>query len=387
MKKLFFLLAILFVVGCQKKTDQEIIKAISNSLQNLEKVQYNFSFEKKDLQSPSASYSHHGTLAIDFTQQNTLGANVYSKRVKKSKTVFERLAIGDSLINIIDETKTIVKTPKAHPLVMNGNIDLYFNLFDLRRSLSIALQDSTMTNLKLHDTILLNDKAISLTFNIKKYIMGGKLYDTKGINNQYQLVVRKKDYLPILWELKNENEVMTYYNTDLKLSIDEDLWNYNPKQEYTVITGEEYRLREKNNLNKQIGKKFPYWKLSSIRGKEFSNASFKNQLTLYEFFFVGCAGSIASKPFIENIKKTYGNKIKIVNIEIQNFNQKTVRSFVEKHKLSEPVIYKGKNLASKLGVLGCPTYVLVDKSGKIIFSSFGDRTGLTDLIKEELLTL
>ncbi|MEE9364238.1 MAG: TlpA disulfide reductase family protein [Cellulophaga sp.] len=384
MKKLIYISALLLIVGCQKKTDIEILTDISNKLQQLEKIQYNFYFDKKDHQSPSASYSYSGTLAIDYTKENALGANVYSKRVKKGKKVFERLVIGDTLIKIKDETKTIVKSPNSETLILNGNVDLYFNVFDIRRSLPLVIQDSTMTSLKITDTILSETPALSVKFKIKKHIMGGELYDTKGPDNTYQLVVRKKDYVPLIWKLNNDDMNMTFSSTNIQMNIDNSLWNYNPQKEYTIISGKEYRLRGKKDLNKQLGKGFPDWQLSSIRGKKLSNKSFENKLTLYEFFFVGCIGSINAKPFIEELHKKYRKKLNIVSIEIQNHSQKEVLSFVKKHNLKEPAVFNGKKLASQLGVLGCPTFILVDKLGKIIFVSFGDKAGLKNLIEKEL---
>jgi len=303
MKNLICISVLLLIVGCQKKTDKETLIEISNKLQQLEEVQYNFYFDKKDHQSPSASYSHSGTLAIDFTKENTLGANVYSRRVKKGKKAFERLAIGDTLIKIKDETKTIVKSPNSEILILNGNVDLYFNVFDIRKSLPLALQDSTMTLLKVVDTVVSQSPALSVKFKIKKHIMGGNLYDTNGGDNLYQLIVRKKDYIPLLWKLDNDDVTMTFSSTDIQMNIDDSIWNYNPQKEYTIISGKEYRLREKKDLNKQLGKGFPDWQLFSIRGEKLSNKSFESKLTLYEFFFVGCIGSINSKPFIEELHK------------------------------------------------------------------------------------
>ena len=188
MKSTILLLSLLVIIGCQKKTNLETLTDISNKLQSIEKIQYDFSFDKKDYNSPSSSYSHSGTLAIDFTKENALGANIYSKRIKEGKKVFERLAISDTLIKIKDDTKTIVKSPNSNLLMLNGNIDLYFNVFDIRKSLPIALQDSTLTVLNVTDTILSKTPSLSVKFKIKKHIMGGKLYDTKGSDNIYQPV-------------------------------------------------------------------------------------------------------------------------------------------------------------------------------------------------------
>ena len=287
------------------------------------------------------------------------------------------------MIDIIDATKTIVKTPNAHPMILDGSVDLYFNIFDIKRSLPLVLQDSTMHNLKIKDTLISKFPALSITFEINKFILGGNLYDSKGINNSYQLAVRKKDYVPLLWKLSNEKTINTFSSRNIQFNIDDALWDYENK-DYIVISGKEYRLRQKNNLNTQLGTSFPNWKLSTLRGKTLSNKSFKDKLTLYEFFFIGCAGTIQSKPFLEKWDKKYGENLKIINVEIHDNSKKSVLSFVEKHGLKEPVVYGGKELANQLGVLGCPTYVLVNKSGKIIFCSFGDRAGLEALIEREI---
>ncbi|MEQ6124384.1 hypothetical protein AAON49_09305 [Pseudotenacibaculum sp. MALMAid0570] len=385
MKHLFCLLAFTFLLSCQKKTDLEILTKVSNDLQQIKKIQYNFNFEQKGYESESSNYSYSGIQAIDFTKKNELGANVYSKRFpRKDKEGFERLAIGDTLIKIKSKTKTIIKSPKAQVPILYGNIVLYFNLFDLRKSLPLIIKDSTMTSLHTSDTLIADIPALSIQFKIQKHILGGKLYDTHGRTNKYHLIVRKGDHVPLVWALKNKDGAMEFSYSDIQLDINPALWQYNPRKEYIVISGEEYRLREKNKLNRNIGQYFPDWQLSSIRGKSLSNKNFNNSLTLYEFFFVGCAGSVSSKHFIDELNINYGKNLNIVNIEIQDHSKSDVRSFVEKYNLKEPALFKGKQLANKLGVIGCPTYILVDRSGKIIFSSFGDRTGLKELIENEL---
>ncbi len=378
-------MALLAIVGCQKKTDLEVLTEISNSLQSIQKIQYGFDFEQKGYASESSNYSYSGIQAINFTKENNLGADVYSKRFpRQGKQGFERLAIGDTLIKIMPETKTIVKSPQTQLPIIYGNVVLYFNLFDLRKSMPLILKDSTMTSLRISDTTVANVSALSVKFDIQKVVLGGQLYDSQGKTKTYNLIVRKKDYVPLVWALNSNDGSMAFSYKDIQLDIDPELWRYDPQKEYTVISGEEYRQRQKNDLNQQLGKAFPEWKLKSIRGKEFSNANFKNQVTLYEFFFVGCAGSIHAKPFIQELKNTYGSKLNIINIEIQDNPQKDVLSFVEKYNLKEPALSGGKQLANQLGVLGCPTYILVDRSGKIRFASFGDRTGLKELIDKSL---
>jgi len=385
-KHSLFLFAVLLMIGCQKKTNEEIFVQIANDLQQIEQIQYDFTFEQKGFDSADSNYSYSGTQALDFTKKNQLGADVYSKRLPRpGKEGFERLAIGDSLIRIFPKTKTVVKDPNAGSDFIAGNVVLYFNIYDLRKSLPLVLKDSTTSSLKITDTMLNNTPSVSIEFKIKKAILAGNLYDTKGKENTYNLVVRKGDHVPISWGYKTQDggDVRFRYK-NIQTSIDPSLWNYNATQEYTAISGDEYRLRQKNDLNKQLGNDFPDWQLSSIRGKSLSNENFKNRVTLYEFFFVGCIGSIKSKPFIKKLEETYRGKLNIVNVEIQDNVQKDVLSFVEKYDLQEPVVYGGKALADQLGVLGCPTYVLVDKSGKIIFSSFGDTTGLEERLQNEL---
>ncbi len=385
MKYFTFLVVVLCIVGCQQKTDLEIFQDVCEDIQNIEQIQYNFTFEQKGFESSDSNYSYSGIQALDFTKRNALGADVYSKRFPRpNKTGFERLAIADTLIRKKVETKTIIKDPNAGYNFIAGNVVLYFNIYDLRKSLPLVLKDSTMNSLRIVDTLINDTRSSSIIFKIRKHIVGGQLYDTQGKSKTYHLIVKKKDHTPLYWGFDSEEGIMGFTYKNIKSTIDPGLWEYNSKEEYTVISGKEYRLRQKNELNKQLGRDFPTWKLSTIRGQELSNLNFKNKLTLYEFFFVGCKGAITSKPFIKGLKDRYGQNLNFVNIEVQGFQRKDVLNFVERHNLKEPVVYGGKDLANQLGVLGCPTYVLVDKSGKIIHSSFSDKTGLKELIDKEI---
>ncbi|MEM9720223.1 MAG: hypothetical protein AAGA10_13275 [Bacteroidota bacterium] len=84
------------------------------------------------------------------------------------------------------------------------------------------------------------------------------------------------------------------------------------------------------------------------------------------------------------MKHIFGEVLQVLNVESQDSPREDVQKFTDKYELSTPTLYDGKELASQLGVLGCPTFVLVDNAGVIVHTISGRPESLKMLIAERL---
>ncbi|MEQ6119051.1 TlpA disulfide reductase family protein [Reichenbachiella sp. MALMAid0571] len=383
MDKIIIYSLLIFMIGCQSE-EESILSRIAENLIQTKQLACSYSFQQVIPDMPDANWEAEGKVAFDFTQENALHSNIYIER--KGENGFKRLFVSDTLTDIKSETSTLVKSASTDRNWLYGNLALYFLPFELREVLPSIANDSTAKIVQAKDTIIYGIEATQVKFELEKSIVAGQLMEAKSTKNRYSLTVRKKDLLPIAWEvfLENGGSIKTSF-ANLSTSVSDSTWEILDQQsQYLVLSGKEYNLRQQKTLDSQVGQKMTDWRLPSIEGDTLTNHFFEKKLTLYEFFFVGCIGSVKAKPYIDSLKREFQEDLQVLNIETQGFSKKGVQSFAERFHLSTPILYDGKELANQLGVKGCPTFILVDETGTIVHAGFGQVEKIKKLIEERL---
>ncbi|QKG79880.1 TlpA family protein disulfide reductase [Tenuifilum thalassicum] len=139
-------------------------------------------------------------------------------------------------------------------------------------------------------------------------------------------------------------------------------------------------------VQEQVGKKASDWKLKDTDGKEIALSDYSGKLILLEFWGVGCGACIiAAKDvcLIDSLYKTKG--LAVIGIEGEGRNSlDKIKKFKQDYGFNYLTLVGGKETARKYGVRAFPTFFLIDKSGKIIYSHLGYFYGNK---KDELLEL
>ena len=78
-------------------------------------------------------------------------------------------------------------------------------------------------------------------------------------------------------------------------------------------------------------------------------------------------------PELNAIHEKYKDKgLFLYGIEYQqDFDQSNLQEYVKKIKMNYPSLYQGKKIANELGVTVAPSFVLLDREGKIIYKESG----------------
>ncbi|OJJ21725.1 hypothetical protein BKI52_14585 [marine bacterium AO1-C] len=381
-KTITYLIIISIAVGqaaMGQSTDKDLLSRIAKKLNEVKSLECTYAFEQKVENKPSSNWQATGKMAYDFSKMNELGANVYISR--KSKRGFTKFFMQDTLYDIRSKTATLIKTAmrnmnkRIRKMWLFGNLALFSSPYEMREVLPAIAKNPATKILQVSNTTIQGQEAIQIQLELQGVRIGGegKLIEVKTPKNRYDLTVRKKDLLPLQWKVLFEGGMNVTSYANLSTTFAENYWKLSKLQsEYLVLSGKEYRARERVKLSEWEGQQMVSWELPSLKGKTQTNRSLKQKLTLYEFFFLGCIGSIKAKPHIDELKSKFGDKLQVLNIETQDASKKEVQAFVNKFKLSSPTFYNGKKLASKLGIKGCPTFILVDEKGTIVYTSFGE---------------
>ena len=108
-----------------------------------------------------------------------------------------------------------------------------------------------------------------------------------------------------------------------------------------------------------------YFALNGYDGGKIDLADYAGRPVLLMFFTSYCPYCKLAAPVIQHISDTYGPKgLAVLGISTENSPDKT-RGFVEKYKLSFPVMVDGKPVSRAYRTHGVPNFYLLDSSHAI----------------------
>jgi len=136
--------------------------------------------------------------------------------------------------------------------------------------------------------------------------------------------------------------------------------------------------------------------LPDTSGKLHALQEFKGKVILLDFWFTGCGICLRSAPFVQQIEEHFkgkpfivitvslDNKIKVWKESIKTHkytSENTVDMFTEEKNFNHPIV-------KHYFVEGCPTFILIDKTGKLMESPgnpiLDNGAQLSDLIEKAL---
>jgi hypothetical protein len=159
---------------------------------------------------------------------------------------------------------------------------------------------------------------------------------------------------------------------------------------YTYYTASKKRVESYiNNFKPLTGKKFtppPPPKDSTTRFPEFklpdSTGKIKtisSRYLLIDFWYKACGPCLANMKFLDKIQY---RDVKVVLINVRDTLDNDVRKIISKHNFT--FLFKGNELARRLGIEAYPTMYLIDERRTILkkHKGFGNTEELTTLLEE-----
>lgn len=137
--------------------------------------------------------------------------------------------------------------------------------------------------------------------------------------------------------------------------------------------------------------------LQDTSGKMRSFSEFKGKIVLLDFWFTGCGSCRLSAPYLKKVEEYFSGKpVIFVTISLDKTKKlwvSTVKSKTYTSDQSINLFTNGKGfdhpIINYYKVDGCPTYILIDKKGRLMVNPenprFDDGAALTSLIESELI--
>lgn len=354
-----------------------ILKRVSGKLESLKAIKYNY---QRELNYSSEGYNSKISFDgyLDFASIDKTPGLRYQFNNQDMFAVFN----GSESFDLNKQRKTI--TVKSQPAANDfKHLSFLYNSFiTLKNALPQIIADDSIPK----------SAALSPTgrdFYTVDFILDGKTLDALGnyelVTSRkkfiYRLTVRRKDYLPV--EILLENKVNKDYTkttfSNLKtdpVPLADGSWFYS-----SYLNEYEFEKKPETALIKS-GDEAPAWTLPQIEKDAplLSLSQLKNKVTMLEFWISNCGYCIAAVPALNKLQEKYKDAdFKLIAINADD-SKKTIVNFKKRHRPEYDILYEGRATAESYGVPGFPTVVLIDRSGKIIYSGAFDESKIREVI-------
>ena len=135
----------------------------------------------------------------------------------------------------------------------------------------------------------------------------------------------------------------------------------------------------------QVGEPAPDFTLDDSTGSPVKLSAYKGRVVLLDFWATWCTGCKVEIPwYVEFQNKYRKDGLAAIGVSMDEDGWKSVKPFLEEHKLNYPVVIANQDLANRYGGLpSLPMTLLIGRDGKIAESHAGmvDKDAFENKIK------
>jgi len=116
-------------------------------------------------------------------------------------------------------------------------------------------------------------------------------------------------------------------------------------------------------------------------GDSLALSSYRGKLLLIDFWYMNCFPCIKAIPHLNELHHKYAKRgLQVIGINPYDNNEKSLKrmpTFLEDNPLDYPILFVNPEDPKAFKVFAYPTFYLVDRDGKVVFSQigFGEETG------------
>lgn len=137
-----------------------------------------------------------------------------------------------------------------------------------------------------------------------------------------------------------------------------------------------------------VGKRAPSAVVHTLDGKPVDLASFIGKTPVFiEFWAVWCPNCRELEPSLMAAEKKYRSRMKFIGVAVAvNETAGRVKAYSQKHGLTHQILFDTQGNAAEAYDVPATSYVVViDKSGKVVYTGLGGDQNLEAAIKKGLL--
>ena len=365
MRGIIFVFLVIIVVSCAKTEPPEtVIKKAIEKLENANTFSYDVSsvsktaYEKDTIQQKSCfefkKVEYEPYLKAHFTMvRDTLKA--YYKTAELFTVNDEEKKITQHNFR---DNETLIKVVK-----WGGNQE---SLVAVEKALKEFQKDNTFTF--MGEEKINGKTTYHFTATTKKNMENRINYfwfDTKT----YDLIKLKT----IQTVLKNRDVDYTFYichfeNIQYNKEISDGAFSPGRDGSYETIVMDYIAPEPGTPTFLEAGRKAPEWILEDINGNKVKS-SYEDKYTFIECWKSDCEPCINSVKGLDELIEKYGTVVNFISINFDRENTQTKHA-IDIYKIKYPVLRSNEKFAEDYKIQALPTRFLIDKEGKVLYSTF-----------------
>lgn len=359
------------ICPAQNEADK-ILTNVSEKLNGLESLKYTL---KRELNYPTQNY--HKTQEwvgfYDFKSTNNPLKFTYQVNFKNDARTYVYNGTEEF---ILDRNRKQIQLSEKAVYKKLGKKSFFYNSIITLKSALLILADDKEAKKVVTDTLInnVNYKVITVNLGKRRIQNQGTGFDIMKTKYDfiYRIIINSKTLLPYqVYQNANENGgyiLTTFENIELNMDEpSESSWFYS-----SYIP--EYRLQKKKDEIRilGVGEVAPDWTLINKKSKkQISLNSQTGKVVMIEFWIKNCSFCIASVPEINKLYDKFESKdFKFFGINAYD-NEADIDSFIHRNNADYPILLNGKNVAEQYGINSYPTFLIIDRKGKIVLKQEG----------------
>lgn len=136
--------------------------------------------------------------------------------------------------------------------------------------------------------------------------------------------------------------------------------------------------------NFKEGQQITSFSASDIEGKKLKLKDMAGKVVVINFWFIGCPPCRMELPALNDLSVKYANEPDVVFIAFALDGERDLRDFLKIHRLGYRIVSDGRDYANLYRIHLYPTNLVLDKEGKVMFSSVGYAANTPYLIKKNI---
>ena len=288
---------------------------------------------------------------------------------------------GEGRLSVYNGSERFIADEKTKKLYVDskpafdrvGDIVLQNSPLTLKYALPKIVADKKIEK-KLLEVNVNGRQYYVLEFSLPKSALNadGSIFQSRADQTAtFRVTVDKRTLLPVEVKQtndKNDESLQTFFAqiTEKPVAPKPQSWYYSA---YT----DQYKVERKEKLTLiGPGKTSPDFKLAGFGSTaQTSLEQYSGKLVLMEFWIAHCGFCIAAVPKLNAISQNFRDKgLEVVSINMYD-PASTIEFFKNKNKPEYIILTGGESIAKAYGVDAYPAFFLVDKNGKVVYSSSG----------------
>lgn len=132
------------------------------------------------------------------------------------------------------------------------------------------------------------------------------------------------------------------------------------------------------------GTQFKGFKTKDMNGNKFDLRTNTGKVIVLNFWFINCPPCKMEIPELNELVEGYKENKDVVFLAMALDNKRELRDFLKTMPYNYNIVDDARYISDRYGVKGYPTHVVIDKNGKVKFSTIGLAMNTVSYIKKSI---